>query len=306
MLTRLRFAQISFAAIFFVFATATTQLMATDRADIPVWPNRPPGLPEDQPLKNIVEINERIGRKVTRVNRPVVTIYKPAKAADTGASVVICPGGGYHILALDLEGSEIAEWLNEFGVTGIVLQYRVPRAKDQPFHVPPLQDVQRAISLARHNAKEWKIDPERVGVLGFSAGGHLGAAAVTNHAKRAYEPIDDVDKHSCRPDFGVLVYPAYLTEKETPLKLTPELPVNATTPPTILIHTDDDGVPATNSVAFYLALRKAAVATELHIYPDGGHGYGLRPSKFAVTTWPGRVEAFMRSIEMIPALPEKK
>lgn len=305
MLARFRSVSLFIPAVFFIIAIASSHLLATDRADLSIWPNRPPGLAEDQPLKNQVEINERIGRKVTRVNRPVVTIYKPDLVADTGASVVICPGGGYHILALDLEGSEIAEWLNTIGVTGIVLQYRVPRVKGDAFHVPPLQDVQRAISMARHNAKQWKIDPDRIGVLGFSAGGHLSAAAVTNHHKRAYDPIDEIDKHSCRPDFGVLVYPAYLSDKDEPLKLTPELPVNDTTPPTIMIHTNDDGVAATNSVAFYLALRKAAVPAELHIYPDGGHGYGLRPTKHAVTTWPARVESFMRSIEMIPALEGK-
>src|SRR5262249_54892297 len=149
-------------------------------------------------------------------SKPTLTIFRPAKEKDTGASVVICPGGGYHILAWDLEGEEVAGWLNSIGVTGIVLKYRVPRRPDQPRDAPPigpLQDAQRAVSLPRSKAKEWGLDRRRIGILGFSAGGHLSAWAATNFDRRAYDAIDDADKESCRPDFAVLVYPAYLLAK---------------------------------------------------------------------------------------------
>jgi acetyl esterase/lipase len=187
----------------------------------------------------------------------------------------------------------VADWLNSIGVTGIVLKYRVPKRADQPRHVPPLQDAQRAMSLIRSKAKEWGIDPKRIGMLGFSAGGHLTASAATNFDKRAYDPIDDIDKESCRPDFAVLVYPAYLVDKSK-TKLNPDIRVSGKTPPIFFAHAGDDPIEVENSVVMYLALTEAKVRSELHVYSAGGHGFGLRKSNFPCSTWPERCAAWFR------------
>ena len=201
--------------------------------------------------------------------------------------MIICPGGGYHDLAWDKEGTEVAEWLNTFGVTGIVLKYRVPRRSDENSPAPPpgpLKDAQRAISLAQSKAKDWGIDPERIGILGFSAGGHLAAAAATNFNTRTYEAIDAADQASCRPDFAVLVYPAYLKVKDKD-ELSPGVPVSSETPPLFIVHcSDDKTATAENSVVMYLAAKRAHVPAELHIYASGGHGFGLRSGK-PTSTW---------------------
>jgi acetyl esterase/lipase len=234
---------------------------------------------------------------VTNVSKPTLTVYRPERAKDTGAAVVICPGGGYHILAWDLEGVEVATWLNKLGVTGIVLKYRVPRPPGSPKAKPPvgpLQDAQRALSLVRSKAKEWNLDPKRIGILGFSAGGHLTAAAATNFDKRAYSPVDKIDKVSCRPDFAVLVYPAYLTAPDKD-RLASDIRVRKECPPMFFAHAGDDGVTAENSVRMYLALKQAGVTAELHVYASGGHGFGLRPSKHPCSTWPKRCAGWLRA-----------
>ena len=190
----------------------------------------------------------------------------------------------------------MAAWLNSIGVTGVVLKYRVPRRKGRDKHVAPLQDAQRSVSLVRHHAKEWRLDPKRIGILGFSAGGHLSAAALTNYDNRHYKPVDEIDKVSCRPDFGVLIYPAYLVDAETKSKLSPELQITKNTPPVFFTHAADDRVPAEGSVRFWRELRKNGVSSELHVFPSGGHGYGLRPSKFPVTDWPKLCGDWLKSM----------
>lgn len=254
---------------------------------IDVWPGTVPGEKGDVPAETLSTHKHRGApiQKYNNVTRPTLTVYKPDLAEDTGASVVICPGGGYQILAWDLEGTEVAAWLNSIGVTGVVLKYRVPRRKDRDKHVAPLQDAQRSVSLVRHHAKGWGLDPNRIGILGFSAGGHLSAAALTNYDNRHYKPVDEIDKVSCRPDFGVLIYPAYLVDEETKSKLSPELQITKNTPPVFFAHAADDRVPAEGSVRFWQELRRNGVSSELHVFPSGGHGYGLRPSKFPVTDW---------------------
>ena len=260
-----------------------------------VWPGTAPGekgdigpegLGKETPNKPVI--------RITNVSKPTITVYKPAPEKDTGAAVLICPGGGYSILAHDLEGTEVAEWLNSIGVTGIVLKYRVPRRKDREKHDAPLQDAQRALSLVRSKAADWKIDPERIGILGFSAGGHLSATTSTNSDRRNYEPIDDVDKLSCRPDFAVLVYPAYLL-KDKSSELAPEIRVSKNTPPVFFAHADDDPHTSSNSVGMHLALKKAGVPSELHVYASGGHGFGLRKSDHPSCTWPDRCAEWMKS-----------
>jgi acetyl esterase/lipase len=266
-----------------------------------VWPGKPPGetgeIGPEKYLDN--KPNERQVKRLANVTKPTIAVYRPAKDRDTGTAVLICPGGGYNILAMDLEGEEVATWLNSIGVTGIVLKYRVPRRKDLPAHALPLMDAQRAMSLVRSRATEWGIKSDRIGILGFSAGGHLAAATSTNFDKRSYEPIDDIDKVSDRPDFAVLIYPAYLTEKGKD-QLAPEIRVKKDTPPTFFAHAGDDGVSPENSVMMYLALKRAGVPAELHVYGNGGHGFGLRPAASPAVTWPARCEEWLRSREILP------
>jgi len=259
-----------------------------------LWPNGAPGEKGDigeekqEPPKgdNII--------RLANVTKPSLTFFRPTPEKDTGAAVVICPGGGYNILAWNLEGTEVAQWLNSLGVTGIVLKYRVPARKGQERYAAPLQDAQRALGLVRHRAKEWGLDPGRIGVLGFSAGGHLSAALSNNFEKRTYEMVDDADGVSCRPDFTLLIYPAYLVKKASH-ELAPEIKVTASTPRTFLAATEDDGVTVDSSLFYYLALKNAKVPAEMHLYPKGGHGYGLRASANDVSTWPQRAEQWLKA-----------
>jgi acetyl esterase/lipase len=263
-----------------------------------VWPGPAPGetgkigdekFQEGKP-------GEKPVKRLTNVSRPTITIYRPAKEQDTGAAVLICPGGGYNILAWDLEGEEVAAWLNSIGVTGIVLKYRVPRRPGQPKDQPPigpLQDAQRALSLVRSKAAGLGIDAGRLGILGFSAGGHLAASAAANFDRRAYAPVDAVDEVNCRPDFAVLVYPAYLIAKDKD-EPAPDIRIRKECPPMFLVHAGDDRLKADNSVLTYLALKRAGVPAELHVYASGGHGFGLRPSEQPCSTWPQRCAEWLR------------
>jgi acetyl esterase/lipase len=267
---------------------------------VDVWPGKSPGEKGEIGKERAGEIKagaDFVIKSVTNVTQPTLTVYRPAKDKDTGAAVVIAPGGGYDILAWDLEGEEVAHWLNTIGVTGIILKYRVPRRSGTRFLQPPPQaemDAQRAISLVRSKAGEWGIDPKRIGMLGFSAGGHLTAWTATNFDQRSYEAADDVDKVSCRPDFTVLVYPAWLVKGN---ELAPDIRVTKETPQAFFVHAADDLlVPAQGSVAMFSALRKAGVPAELHVYAAGGHGFGLRPSRgTAAATWPGLCADWMKA-----------
>ena len=287
------------------FLFATPIFSAEIPAPLRLWPEKAPG--ERETIGAEADITKPTdgqvaGRRLIRlgnVSEPTVTVFHPPKDKATGASVIVCPGGGYHILALDLEGSEVCEWLNSIGVTGILLKYRVPARKGQDPHLAPLQDAQRALGLTRHHANEWGLDPNRIGILGFSAGGHLSAVASTTFKKRAYEPIDAADRVSCRPDFTLLIYPAYLVSKDQGYKTSPELLITTNTPPTFLLQTQDDGVDVGNALYYARALQVAKVPTELHIYATGGHGYGLRPTDQSVTLWPKRAEEWMRELKLL-------
>ena len=262
---------------------------------IVLWPHGAPGekgdIGEEKALP--VQAGDQTIR-ITNVTKPTITVFRPPAEKNTGTAVVICPGGGYGILAFDKEGTEIAEWLNSIGVTGVVLKYRVPARKGRERYAAPLEDAQRALGMVRQRAKEWGINPDRIGVLGFSAGGHL-AAVLSNNEKRTYEPVDEADKVSCRPDFALLIYPAYLVAEKESNQLAPELKVTPNTPPTWLVQTEDDGIRVECSLYYYLALKNARVPVEMHLYPSGGHGYGLRPSSHLVSTWPKRAEDWLRS-----------
>jgi acetyl esterase/lipase len=279
--------------------TLTLPAAAADKpAVLDLWPGPVPGEKRDLgPEKELPQQpGQRQVRRLTDVSKPTLTVFKPAKDKDTGAAVVIAPGGGYNILAWDLEGEEVAAWLNDIGVTGIILKYRVPRRPGEPNDRPPLgpkQDAQRAVSLVRSKAKELGIDPDRIGMLGFSAGGHLTAWAATNFDQRSYEPVDDADKLSCRPDFAVLVYPAYLVERGKPDQLSPDIRVSKETPPCFFVHAYDDGLTPENSIRMFLELKRVRVPAELHVYSTGGHGFGLRPEGKPCATWPQRCEEWM-------------
>jgi acetyl esterase/lipase len=243
-----------------------------------------------------VEVTEST-KMITNVTKPTITICRPAKDKDTGAAVVICPGGGYWNLYWELEGEEVAAWLNSLGVTGIILKYRVPRRPDEVKGEParrPLQDAQRAVSLVRSRAKEWGIDPKRIGMVGFSAGGHLAVATATSFDKRSYEPSDDIDKISCRPDFAILVYSGYLKAKDTD-ELAPGLRIPKETPPIFLAHGGDDIISSPeHSVVMYLALKRAGVPAELHIYATATDDFGVRPSDRPCSTWTQSCAAWLR------------
>jgi acetyl esterase/lipase len=298
---------IAFTTVWLVFYSFIPSSSAAEPAQVvAIWPGNAPDEPgtigEEKSLmspaldRKQVEVTEPT-KLLSNVTKPTLTIYRPAKEKDTGAAVVICPGGGYWNLYWQLEGEEVAAWLNSIGVTGIILKYRVPRRPDEPKGEParrPLQDAQRAISLVRSKAKEWGIDPERIGIVGFSAGGHLAIATATNFDERKYEAIDEIDKVSCRPDFAIPVYSGYLKAKESD-ELAPGLRVPTGTPPVFLVHGSDDIIsPPEHSVFMYVALKRAGVPAELHIYATAAHDFGVRRSDHPYATWTESCAKWMR------------
>lgn len=243
-----------------------------------------------------VEVTEQT-RLITGVTTPTLTVCRPLKVEETGTAVIICPGGGYWDLYWQLEGEEVAEWLNSLGVTGIVLKYRVPRRPDEPEREParrPLQDAQRAVRLVRSKAGEWGLQASRIGMVGFSAGGHLVIATATSFEKRTYEPRDGVDALSCRPDFTIAVYPGYLKPKDKD-ELAPGLQIPPGTPPVFLAHGGADVIsPPEHSVVMYLALRRAGVPAELHVYAGAAHDFGVRASDQPCSTWTTACATWLR------------
>lgn len=235
--------------------------------------------------------------RLTNVVKPMLTVYRPKASVDKHMGMIVCPGGGYGILAYNLEGTEICEWLNSVGITAFLLKYRVPRRDSIAFYQAPLQDAQRAMGIVRMNAAKYNIRPDKIGIMGFSAGGHLSAALSTNYAKRIYPAVDEADKQSCRPDFALLVYPAYLAMKEENNAIAKELPVTKDTPPTMLVQTEDDGVRVECSLFYYLALKQAGVQAEMHLFAKGGHGYGLRSKERGVATWPMRAAEWFKDFQ---------
>ena len=237
---------------------------------------------------------------VDKVAQPTMTVYAP-QGRNTGAAVLVFPGGGYNILAIDLEGTEVCDWLTSKGITCVLLKYRVPCVKVGPYRDCPtaLQDAQRALGLVRFRAREWNLDPGKIGVLGFSAGGHMVAAMSTHFAKRLYPPVDAADEESCRPDFAVALYPGHLAVPEKGFALNPDLRVTSRTPPTFMLQAEDDPVdPVENTLVYYAALQKAGVPAELHVYVKGGHAFGLRPTEAPITRWPQLVETWLETIGM--------
>lgn len=235
--------------------------------------------------------------RITDVSEPTITIYEAPEELASGSAIVVCPGGGYNLLAYDLEGDEVCLWLNELGITAILLKYRVPRREGKEKHEAPLQDLQRAISYVRANADYLNIDANRIGVMGFSAGAHLAVMGSTAYESRSYPIVEKIDKHSCRPNFCMLVYPAYLDGDN--FSLSPEIKVTSKTPPTLLIQTEDDQSYINSSLFYYYALKEAGVPAWMHLYSQGGHGYGLRDTGSVVNSWPDRAEDWFREIGVI-------
>lgn len=271
---------------------------------IPLWPDAPPDETREFPEEmDVTKPDGRTvaGRRVTRltnVTRPTLAVYQPPEGKRRDAAVIICPGGGHHVLAYDLEGTEVATWLNDIGVTGIVLKYRVPFRDPEQRWRAAVQDGQRAVSLVRSRAKSWGLDPKKIGILGFSAGGET-AARTALAPRRFYKPVDDVDEVSARPDFGALIYPAYLADAEGQLR--EDVVVDKSAPPMFLVHAWDDRVTCHSSLALASALRRANVPAELHLFARGGHGYGLRRTEQPVTRWPGLCAAWLRESNLLPS-----
>ena len=225
--------------------------------------------------------------RITNVSRPTLEIFHAPQKEAPAPAVIVCPGGAYSYVVIDKEGTEIAAWLNRAGYTALVLKYRVPNNREGA-----LQDLQRALSLTRARANEWKIDPARLGVIGFSAGGNLAAKASTQFDQRAYAPVDTADQQSCRPDFTMLVYPAYL---ETGGVVAPDLNLKAKIPPTLIVHNDDDTPHVPGSKVYDAALTEAGVPHQFLHYKTGGHGYGLHCTKEA-KAWPDAAVEWLRNV----------
>jgi acetyl esterase/lipase len=283
-----------FVCIGFLMGT----VMAQDKP-IVIFPKGAPG--EKVKLVEEIDPTEKVGGepiiRLKNVSEPTITVYHAPEELASGAAMVVCPGGGYNILAMDLEGTEVCEWLNNLGVTAILLKYRVPRREGLEKHAAPLQDVQRAIGYVRAHAEDMNIDPERIGVMGFSAGAHLSVMASNAYNERTYPLVDNADKVSCRPDYCLLVYPAYLSASN--FGISPEIKVTASTPPTMIVQAQDDTRHIDSSLFYYYALKEAGVPVWMHLYNKGGHGYGLRDTGATVNEWPDRAEDWFREIGVI-------
>jgi acetyl esterase/lipase len=303
-----------------VFATGSLSAQTTvwqpspGHTQVPIWPG---AVPDAQPVpgpESMGTVTRLVGGKpwvyAGNVSQPTMTVYPPS-GKNTGTAVVVFPGGGFEVLAIDLEGTEVCDWLTPKGITCVLLKYRVPslpydwHCKCRPDGYVKsslgLEDAQRTIGLVRLHAAEWHIDPHKIGVLGFSAGGYLVAEISTDFQRRLYAPVDAADKESCRPDFAVGVYPGHLWVGGDRYRLNPNVPVTRQTPPTFLLQAEDDNVDGVNqSVAYYIGLKKAGAPVEMHLYAQGGHAFGLRRTKLPVTRWPELVETWLRTIGMIP------
>jgi acetyl esterase/lipase len=311
--------------VIFLFVLACTHSQARvavwqpspGHVQVPIWPG---AVPDATPNPKQESVGPPEGRewwpRANDVSQPTMTVYA-AKGRDTGVAVVVFPGGGYQFLAMDLEGTEICDWLTSRGITCVLLKYRVPDSgptmKNGRSYYPKvqtaLQDAQRTLGLVRQHAAEWHVDPNKVGVIGFSAGGHLVAAVSTHFAQRTYPSVDAADELSCRPDFAIVLYPGHLwmpqdedaaRHDETNLRLRPDIRVRADTPPTFLLHAEDDRVDdVKHSLTYYVALQKAGVPVEMHLYAQGGHAFGLRPTKLPIGRWPTLVEQWLHTIGVL-------
>lgn len=275
------------------------QTVGAATTEFDIWPGELPAGSVRYSDEQKVEMNAKTtAERIAFVDRPTLTVFPAKTESATGCAVIICPGGGYNILAWPKEGTEVAEWFNSIGVTAFVLKYRVPRRIPDKIHWEPMQDVQRAIRVVRRDAGKWDIDPDRIGTLGFSAGGHLTVMSGVQFNTKCYEPVDEADKLSCRPDFICPIYCAYLGEDyddRKEVRLGRLVTVTSETPPTFMAVTWDDALRGAQSALLLAKLREHNVPAELHVYTKGGHGYGLRPSEHAVSHWPDHLHSWLGS-----------
>ena len=283
-----------------LFALFASEASAQERQEIKIWPN---GLPAGSVVIDAKKVDELKTKEaahprghVLYVDYPTLTVYPAPADQANGCGVVICPGGSYNVLAWQHEGVELAEWFNSIGVTAFILKYRVPRRIPDNIHWEPMQDVQRAIRLVRHNAEKFNIDPERIGTLGFSAGGHLVVMSGVQFDTTCYEPVDEADAVSARPDFICPIYAAYMADgyKDNVAALGPLITVTKNTPPTFMAVTWDDTFRGAQSALLFSRLREHGVPAELHAYAKGGHGYGIRESGNPVSQWHHNLEAWLK------------
>lgn len=283
---------------------------------VPIWPE---GIPCENSLEMEVEEDERIGRRISKVHEPALEVYLPDEGVSNGTGVVICPGGGYTILAWDWEGVEMAKWFNSLGIAAFVLQYRLPRWEtDECKDKVALMDGKRAMRFVRSKAEEWKLDPDKIGIMGFSAGGHLASSVSTHFDMGNAESEIAIEALSDRPDFSILMYPvvtmdtayAHLGSRKNLLGDVPtkdratyysnEAQITDQTPPAILIHANDDkGVVPENSIKYYLGLRAHGIPAALHIFESGGHGFSFAEDKGTVAKWPELCEGWLKEMNFL-------
>jgi acetyl esterase/lipase len=302
--------------LFVLLSIMNVLIVRSQTVTLKLWPEGIPGSKTDPSYVEKITITDGKTIRCEKVVTPDLTVFLPAPEKSNGAAVMICPGGGYGALAFDHEGNAIAKWLNDNGIAGIILKYRLPSdqiMKDKS--VGPLQDAQEAMRVIRRHASEWKIDPKRIGVIGFSAGGHLASTISTHYAEKVYDVKDDI---SARPDFSLLIYPVVSMDtlithrgsRNNLLGIKPdddqvrrfsnELQITAETPPAFLVHSsDDDAVPAMNSIGYYKGLQKNKIPAELHIFQKGGHGYGLAIGRGTESSWPDLCITWLKAIGLI-------
>jgi len=282
-----------FSVLSFVFSVG----LNAQKVEV-LWPALPPGDIAGEVGEEKVETKGV--KRVSNVSEPTITYFLSDSTNSSGVTVLVCPGGAYNILAIEHEGEDVCKWLNEIGVHAVLLKYRVPRRKNREPHAAPLQDAQRAMGLIRQAGKNWDVPLTELGILGFSAGGNLVVITAISFNNRTYEKVDAADDLSCRPDFAMPIYPAYLLDEKNPEKLSPHIQITKDCPPFFFAHTGDDHILAEGSIQIFLELEKLGVkGNELHIYPFGGHGYGMRKTSHPVSKWPNRAADWMRALKMI-------
>lgn len=293
---------LTFFALLSPLATAQEDSVSSQSV-ITLWPQGLPTGAKPLPQAKIDEASKRTtDERIFYVESPTLTVFDVPEEKKNGTAVVICPGGGYHMLAYQHEGVELAEWFNSIGVTAFVLKYRVPRRDPDRIHWEPMQDVQRAIRIVRSKSSKYKIDPDRIGVLGFSAGGHLTVMAGTQFETKSYQPIDETDKQSCRPNFICPIYAAYLANgyRDDVVELGDLVKVTSDTPPTFMAVTWDDKMRGAQSALLFAKLKQHDVPAELHVWQKGGHGYGIRANGNASDGWEDDLKIWLKLNGMLP------
>lgn len=294
-------------ALALLLASASAQTdwrPAPGHTTLKLWPHGAPGPDLANGPEHLITnppqlVAGRPVQRLTDVTVPTITFYPAPRSHNTGAALVVFPGGGYEVLAMNLEGTEVCAWANSLGIDCVLLKYRVPNTGPYPKSDEALQDAQRAMGMVRQHAEAWHIDSGRIGVIGFSAGGYLAAALSTHYQDRLYQPIDSADQLSCKPNFELVIYPGYLSISEKNFEFNPAIPVTSGVPPTFLVQAEDDPVHVENVIEYFMKLKQAGVPAELHVYTHGGHGYGLRPTNLPITHWPKLAETWLHTIGVL-------